>query len=152
MLTYPVQPLTPGQSTPFCLIPLHNKSRTHKMRAAAPARAVWPTKTTTRLPQNLHKLMKSRPALSLLVMLAWLYVTQQNLFSSNNSVSCIPLYTLYTDIQNQIIKEIIIQTTKRKLSNPLPHTQNKCRPSAPQILTHQPSRDGLLRCPRSSNI
>ena len=43
-------------------------------------------------------------------------------------------HTVYTDIQNQIIKEIIIQTTKHKMLKLLPHTQNKYRPSAPHAM------------------
>ena len=43
-------------------------------------------------------------------------------------------HTIYTDIQNQIIKEIIIQTTKHKMPNLLPHTQKKYRPSAPHAM------------------
>ena len=75
MLTYHVQPLTLGQHTPSCLIPLHNKGRTHKKKASC-GTSPRGVAHEIRLPQNVHKFMKSRPALSLLVMLAWLYVTR----------------------------------------------------------------------------
>ena len=88
----------PGQHTPSCLIPLHNKSLNHKKKASCGTRPrgvahkmhVVCQELSIRwfkihLPQNLHKLMKSRPALSLLVMFAWLYVTRltrsQTIFS-----------------------------------------------------------------------
>ena len=37
-------------------------------------------------------------------------------------------HTIYTDIQNQINKEIIIQTTKHEMPKLLPYIQNKYRP------------------------
>ena len=141
MLIYHVQPLTPGQHTPSCLIPLRNKSRTHKKKASCSTspRGVAPK---IHLPQNLHKLMKSRPALSLLV---WLYVTRltwPNKIFSPLTTPCYAYSTtthiiyadIYIYIQNQIIKEIIIQTTKHKIPKLRPHTWNKYRPSAPHAM------------------
>ena len=74
-LIYHEQTLTSGKHTPSCLIPLHNKSRTHKKKASC-GTSPRGVAHKIHLPQKLHKLMKSRPALSLLVMLAWLHVNR----------------------------------------------------------------------------
>ena len=50
-------------------------------------------------------------------------------------------HTIYTDIQNQIIKEIIIQTTIHKMPKLLPHTQYKYRPSAPHAVKKRTDPD-----------
>ena len=66
---------SPWLAYAIVFFPLHNKSRTHKKKASCGTRPRG-VAHKIHLTQNLHKLMQSRPALPLLIMLTWLYVTR----------------------------------------------------------------------------